>query len=239
MLDTLLNLDSQLLLFFNGHHSGVLDNFMMLFTGKFIWIPMYAVIIPILFKKYQASVAVLFILGLIAAIALADQTCATLLRPYFQRLRPSNLDNPLSQFVTVVNGYRGGSYGLPSCHAANSFALATFLKLAVKRPVFTAFILIWASINCYSRMYLGVHYPGDILAGAVVDVAYGVFAYYAVVFAVRRFLSPKSRQLSDLHLFSAEIPGFRGTVSFTATDIMIAVGIISALSMLFAAVICR
>lgn len=183
--------------------------------------------------------AVLFILGLIAAVALADQTCATFLRPYFQRLRPSNIDNPLSQFVTVVNGYRGGSYGFPSCHAANSFALATFLKLAVKRPVFTAFILIWASINCYSRMYLGVHYPSDILAGAVIGVAYGAFAYYAVVFAVRRFLSPKSRKLSDLHLFSAAIPGFRGTVNFTATDIMIAVGIISALSMLFAAVICR
>lgn len=200
---------------------------------------MYAVIIPILFKKYQASVAVLFILGLIVAVALADQTCATFLRPYFQRLRPSNIDNPLSQFVTVVNGYRGGSYGFPSCHAANSFALASFLKLAVKRPVFTAFILIWASINCYSRMYLGVHYPSDILAGAVIGVAYGAFAYYVVVFAVRRFLSPKSRKLSDLHLFSAAIPGFRGTVNFTATDIMIAVGIISALSMLFAAVICR
>lgn len=239
MLDTLLQLDSQLLLFFNGHHTAILDNFMMLFTGKYIWIPMYAAIIPILFKKYHAGMAVLFVLGLVAAIALADQTCATFLRPYFHRLRPSNLENPLSQFVTVVNGYRGGSYGFPSCHAANSFALATFLCLVTRRPVFTAFIILWAAVNSYSRMYLGVHYPGDILAGTVIGVAYGFLTYYTVVFIGRRFLSPKDTAVSDLRLFSTEISTFRshGTLSFTATDIMIGVGAISILAMLFAAVI--
>lgn len=168
MLDTLIDLDSQLLLFLNSFHTPFLDRFMMLFTGRFIWAPMYALILLLFFKKYNPLRAGVFVVMLVAAIALTDQTCATVLRPIFERLRPSNLNNPLSEFVTVVDGYRGGRYGFPSCHAANSFALAIFLSLVVRRRGFTLVIFGWAMLNSYSRMYLGVHYPGDILVGATI-----------------------------------------------------------------------
>ncbi|MBP3536299.1 MAG: phosphatase PAP2 family protein [Muribaculaceae bacterium] len=241
MIETLQNIDSQLLLFFNGYHTPFLDHFMMLFTGKFIWIPMYAAILPILFKKFRPGMAALLILGIVAAIALADQTCASLLRPYFHRLRPANLENPLSAFVTVVDGYRGGAYGFPSCHAANSLALATFLCLVVRRNFFVAFIFTWAAVNCYSRMYLGVHYPGDILVGGVIGAACGALCYYAVVYVARRFfktaLEPREENFSLSVLPSGISGAGDGTLNFLVSDLMIAVGILSALFMMLAAVV--
>ena len=167
MIDFLNNIDTEIFLFFNGHHTLFLDRFMILFTGRFIWIPMYAVIFVIMMRALRPRTAVFYILALVAAIAITDQTCASLIRPVVERLRPSNLENPLSALTQIVGGYRGGSYGFPSCHAANSFALATFLSLTVRRRGFVAFIIGWALLNSYSRLYLGVHYPGDLFAGAV------------------------------------------------------------------------
>lgn len=105
---------------------------------------------------------------------------ASLIRPEVARLRPSNLENPLSEMVHIVNGYRGGSYGFPSCHAANTFGLAFFVVYLFRSRLLSTFILVWALVTCYSRAYLGVHYPGDLLAGAVLgfvgaSLCYGLF----------------------------------------------------------------
>ena len=108
----------------------------------------------------------------LAAIALtitfADQVCAGLIRPVVERLRPANPENPISDLVHVVNNYRGGRYGFPSCHASNSFGLAFFLVFLFRKQWLSLFILLWATLNCYTRIYLGVHYPGDLIVGAVI-----------------------------------------------------------------------
>lgn len=179
MIEFLNNLDTTLFLTINGHHSLFFDNFMTLFTGRFIWIPMYATILWILFKDFYWKRALIYLLGIIAAICLTDQTCASVIRPAVERLRPSNLENSLSELAYIVNGYRGGSYGFPSCHAANSFALASIVALIVKQRRFSWFIFGWAIINSYSRLYLGVHYPGDLLVGAIVGCSFGIICYYA------------------------------------------------------------
>ncbi len=197
MLDTLIDLDSQLLLFFNSFHTPFLDRFMMLFTSRFIWAPMYALILLLFFKKYNPLRAGVFVVMLVAAIALTDQTCATLLRPMFERLRPSNLANPLSESVNIVDGYRGGRYGFPSCHAANSFALAIFLSLVVRRRGFTLVIFGWAALNSYSRMYLGVHYPGDILVGASIGSAFGYVCYRVAKLTALRLIKRRDIDNSD------------------------------------------
>lgn len=98
-------------------------------------------------------------------------------------MRPSNPDNPLSAAVTVVNGYRGGRYGFPSCHAANTWALTALLIPVLRNRLSTASLILWAVLNCWSRMYLGVHYPGDILAGTAVGIAAGLL----VLSATRRY----------------------------------------------------
>ncbi|MDE5786660.1 MAG: phosphatase PAP2 family protein [Duncaniella sp.] len=168
MLDRLMALDADFLLFLNSFHAPLLDRFIMLFTGRWAWIPMYASLLYVLIRAYNPRRVIIFTLGIAIAILLSDQIVASVLRPIFQRLRPANLENPLSEFVQVVDGYRGGRYGFPSCHGANSFALAVYMSLIIRRPRFVTFIFLWALLNCYTRNYLGVHYPGDIIVGAII-----------------------------------------------------------------------
>ena len=116
LLSGLIEADTDLLLAINGWRAGWADTFMYAFSGKWIWVPMYASILYVLFRNLHWK----WVLGCIITIALtitfADQVCATFIRPYVCRLRPANLENPISDMVQIVNGYRGGRYGFPSCH---------------------------------------------------------------------------------------------------------------------------
>lgn len=158
MIDWLNTIDTQVFLALNGLHAPYFDVFMKLFTGKWIWVPMYAAVLFAVVRNYRWRQTLAVLVCVALAITIADQVCATLIRPEVCRLRPSNPENPLSEMVHIVGGYRGGSYGFPSCHAANSFALASFLILLFANRKLSLFIFAWAVLNSYSRVYLGVHY---------------------------------------------------------------------------------
>lgn len=178
MIETITSLDNQILLLLNGNHTPFFDELMTLITGKWIWIPLYVVLIDFLFKKLGPKKAGLALLAVVLAIVMTDQICASVIRPIVGRLRPCNPDNPISEFITTVNGISPRSYSWPSCHGANTFALATLLSFVFRNRVFTASIFVWAIIVSVSRIYLGVHYPTDILCGA----AFGsVFGYLSLV----------------------------------------------------------
>ncbi len=242
MLDFLNQIDTSVFLFFNGMHAPFFDRFMMLFTGRFIWIPMYAAILLVLLRTHGYKSAGIYVLGIALAITLTDQTCATYIRPIVERMRPSNLENPLSALTIVVDDYRGGDYGFPSCHSANSFALATFIALMFPRRKMVMFIFGWALLNSYTRLYLGVHYPGDLLVGAVIGSGFGFLCYRLARLLDNRHIADTSLERLHRPLFNIPVEMEwanvgRASIPVTVGDILIAVGAGTAFYILAASVI--
>ena len=201
MLETLQHFDQQIFLFFNGLHSPYWDRFMWVFTAKLTWVPMYASILYVICKNLRPSVSLLTVIAIVLTIVYADQICATLIRPLAERMRPSNPNNPISEWVHIVNGKRGGRYGFPSCHAANSFGLAFFGILLFKSKLLSLFILLWATVNSYSRIYIGVHYPGDLFVGMLVGLSgailfYSLYRYILQTPKLSTFLKPTPMDIS-------------------------------------------
>ena len=186
MLTYLQEIDTQLFLYLNSLHVEWLDQLMALLTGRWIWIPFYIALSMMIYFRvgFQKMLIALVLIGL--AIVVTDQICASVIRPYVERLRPANIDSPISDMVHIVNGYRGGQYGFPSCHASNTFCLAAFMSLLLKRKWITAMMISWALFQCYTRIYLGLHYPGDILAGAIVGSLIGSSFYLIYITAINK-----------------------------------------------------
>ena len=178
LLQHLIDLDTTLLLEINSHHSPFFDVFMPLYSGKWVWVPFYASLVFVIARNYSWKVTLLSLLTAAVIITFSDQVSAQLLRPEVERLRPSNLQNPISETVHVVNGYRGGNYSFPSAHAANSWALVTYIILLFRRKWLSLMMVAWAVLMCYSRMYLGVHYMGDLLAGMIIGAIGAMIMYW-------------------------------------------------------------
>lgn len=150
---------------------------MALVTVIATWLPMILTLLYMLYMKKGWRKMLTVLLAVAVVILIADQVSASIIKPLVGRLRPSR--NPdLQATIHLVNGYNGGKFGFVSSHAANCFGIATLLALLFKNRAFSWFMIAWASLMCYSRIYLGVHYPGDIACGAVLGVAAAALVYY-------------------------------------------------------------
>ncbi len=185
-METILQFDQELLLFFNSFTSPFFDNAFWLITSRSIWIPMYAMILYAIFKS-QGTKGFITIIFLGLVVLLSDQISTNVFKEGFERFRPSR-DPVLEGIVDLVNGYRGGKFGFVSSHATNSFGLAVFSLLLFRFNWYTLFILFWATLNSYSRVYMGVHYPGDILGGLILGAFLGWFVYWLYKKISARFL---------------------------------------------------
>lgn len=174
-MEQLIEWDKAVFLFLNNTHTPFWDHFMWIYTGRLTWVPLILSLLFVLFRKNWKE-ALLVVVALALTITLCDQFASSLCKPYFARFRPAQ-DPEFSPFVQIVNGYRGGRYGFISSHAANSFGAVVLLALIFRNRLFTITAVVWAIVNCYSRIYLGVHYPGDILAGTVAGIVIAVIVY--------------------------------------------------------------
>lgn len=175
MLEILDSIDKSIFLALHHLFRGeVMDGVMWLISDRIVWVPMYIALLLWFFRNKGVKTGIVLVLAILFAVACADTLCARIIRPFVERLRPANPMNPLSDMVHIVNDYRGGPYGFPSCHAANTVMLATFVCLTALRKSLKVWFVIWALLNCLSRVSLGVHYPGDILAGALIGFLFAV-----------------------------------------------------------------
>lgn len=166
-------LDTRLFLWLNGLHAGWLDTVMVSITEMWVWVPLYILLLYMVFKQYgKQGWWVLLAVGLV--ILCSDQLSAHVCKPLFHRLRPC-FNPELEGLVHLPKGLPGGQYGFVSSHAANTFAVAAFLTAALRKSYKSVgwWLYAWAAVSSYSRIYIGVHYPGDILAGAALGVLVG------------------------------------------------------------------
>jgi undecaprenyl-diphosphatase len=186
MLESLKSIDTGLFLAINGAHSTFFDYIMYWASQRFIWIPLYVFFAWLICKHYGKK-AWLLILAAGLIIVITDQTAVYLFKNVFLRLRPCH-EPSMAGKVHLVNEYCGGKYGFISSHAANSFGLAAYLSLLLGKKIkyFTLLILLWALLLCYSRVYLGVHYPGDVIVGGIWGAGIGTSLYVSI----RKFVHP-------------------------------------------------
>ena len=176
-MEALSNIDTEFFLFLNGLHTSWLDKVMIAVTQMWVWVPLYLLLIYWTVKQYGKRCWWIFLaVGIV--VLCSDQLSAHVCKPLFQRLRPCyNAD--LQDLIYLPKGMAGGRYGFVSSHAANTFAVAAFLTPALRkdRNWMGIMLYFWAFISSYSRIYLGFHYPGDILCGALLGILIGLILW--------------------------------------------------------------
>ena len=186
MIEFLKNIDTQVFLYLNSLHNSFFDIVMWQISSIVFWVPFYISLIGFLIYKYRKQ-SLYIILSIVLVIIISDQLSSSIIKPLVERLRPSH-DPALEGLVHFIKDYRGGKYGFVSSHAANTFGLAMFLILFFKNRIFSISIFSWALIVSYSRIYLGVHYPGDIICGASIGILAAWLVF--VVFTQRIIKKP-------------------------------------------------
>lgn len=195
MIGELIHIDKILTLALNGSISLFLDGVATSATATLTWIPLAVVFLYIVIKNNDMSGIFMIVAAVGLCIFIADQTASTIFKPMICRYRPAN-DPQLMYLVDIVNDYRGGRYGFFSSHAANTFAVATFCSLLVRYRNLSIGLFSWAVLNCWTRVYLGVHYVGDLIVGTFFGLIVGA-CVYGVFVRLRKHKTTLPRYYSE------------------------------------------
>lgn len=177
-MQTLFEIDREILAFFNGSGSLFVDNLAVVLTSGLTWIPLYVSLLYIVIRNNETMRQIMLVIGcVLLCVVMSDGVADFIVKPLVGRFRPSN--EPLIKYaVEVVDGVRGTQYGFFSAHASNTFCIAMFFSLLVRKKSFVAAMVLWSLVNCWTRMYLGLHYPSDIFVGLLWGGVVGAVVYF-------------------------------------------------------------
>ncbi len=194
-MEELINIDQFVLSLFNGSSLLYVDTLMTVLTNAFTWVPLYLMLIFVIIKNNETMPQILLAIGCgILCVLLTDLIADIIVKPYVERWRPTQ-DPFIKYTIDVVNGMRETKYGFFSAHAANTMGIAVFVSLLVRSKIMTWLMILWSLLNCYTRLYLGVHYPGDILVGLLCGALVGILVYF-IYYRIYNKISPSLNYIS-------------------------------------------
>lgn len=193
---TIQNIDFQVLQWFNGSNNVILDQLAVVLTSGVTWIPLYVVLFIVVMRNNETMSQIALVVGsAFLCILFADGFADGIIKPLAERWRPSN--DPLVKYsVQVVDNLRMKDYSFCSAHAANTMSLAVFFSLLIRSRMITITMVTWSLVNCWTRLYLGVHYPLDVLTGIVLGGVVG-FLVYLFYHRMYRRISPEIKYISN------------------------------------------
>jgi len=197
MLENELRLERSLFFHLNGSESAFLNDFFFLFSYKWTWILFYLCFLFFFIYKKNWKEIICILLAMVLLIFLCDQMASGFFKPFFHRFRPTHHPDFQAQVKTVL-GYTGGLYGFMSSHASNAFGFAVFTSLVFRNKLFTVMIFLFALLTIYSRVYLGVHFISDVVAGALVGSVVGYLVYRLYQFSRYKWLKVEKNSTAPL-----------------------------------------
>lgn len=190
------DMDMQVLSLFNGSDNIMLDQMVQILTSGLTWIPLYVMLFFVVMRNNETMGQIALVVGsAIFCVLFADGLVDGIIKQLAERWRPSN-DPTFKYMVQVVDDIRLKGYSFCSAHAANTMSLAVFFSLLIRSKMLTITLVIWSLINCWTRLYLGVHYPSDILCGMIIGIIVGILVYL-LYYKIYRRISPKINYISN------------------------------------------